>query len=39
VKSDLLESLVYAVILALLLGPRAWWKLRRPQAQPPMRGA
>jgi len=39
VKSDLREPLVYAAILALLLGRRAWWKLRRPQAQPPMRGA
>lgn len=39
VKSDLREPLVYAGILALLLGVRLWWKLRRPPAQPPMRGA
>lgn len=39
VKSDLREPLVYAGILALLLGLRLWWKLRRPAAQAPMRGA
>lgn len=42
VKSDLREPLLYAGILALLLGLRLWWKLRaprRPAAQPPMRGA
>ena len=38
VKSDLREPLVYAGILAVLLGLRLWWKLRRP-AQAPMRGA
>jgi sulfoxide reductase heme-binding subunit YedZ len=39
VKSDLREPLVYAGVLALLLGLRLWWKLRRPAAQAPMRGA
>ena len=39
VKSDLREPLVYAGILALLLGLRLWWKLRRPAAHAPMRGA
>ncbi len=39
VKSDLREPLVYAGILALLLGLRLWWKLRRSPAQAPMRGA
>lgn len=39
VKSDLREPLVYAAILALLLGVRLWWKLRRPAPQAPMRGA
>ena len=39
VKSDLREPLVYAAVLALLLGLRLWWRLRRPPAQPPMRGA
>ena len=39
VKSDLREPLVYAAILALLLGLRLWWKLRRPAPQAPMRGA
>lgn len=39
VKSDLREPLLYAGILALLLGLRLWWKLRRPAAQAPMRGA
>lgn len=39
VKSDLREPLVYAGVLALLLGLRLWWRLRRPPAQPPMRGA
>ena len=39
VKSDLREPLVYAGVLALLLGLRVWWKLRRPAAQAPMRGA
>lgn len=39
VKSDLREPLVYAGILALLLGLRVWWKLRRATAQAPMRGA
>ena len=39
VKSDLREPLVYAGLLALLLGLRVWWKLRRATAQAPMRGA
>jgi sulfoxide reductase heme-binding subunit YedZ len=39
VKSDLREPLVYAGILALLLGLRLWWRLRRPAAQAPIRGA
>lgn len=39
VKSDLREPLVYAGVLALLLGMRLWWKLRRAPAQAPMRGA
>lgn len=39
VKSDLREPLVYAGVLALLMGLRVWWKLRRPAAQAPMRGA
>jgi sulfoxide reductase heme-binding subunit YedZ len=39
VKSDLREPLVYAGVLALLLGMRVWWKLRRAPAQAPMRGA
>ena len=41
VKSDLREPLLYAAVLALLLGLRAWWRLRRPATpvQPPMRGA
>lgn len=39
VKSDLREPLMYAGILALLLGLRLWWRLRRPPVQPPMRGA
>ena len=39
VKSDLREPLIYAGVLALLLGLRLWWRLRRPPPQPPMRGA
>lgn len=39
VKSDLREPLVYAGILALLLGARAYWALARKRAQPPARGA
>lgn len=39
VKSDLREPLMYAGILALLLGLRLWWRLRHPPVQPPMRGA
>jgi sulfoxide reductase heme-binding subunit YedZ len=40
VKSDLREPLVYAAVLALLLGLRLWWRLRRPTpVQPPARGA
>ncbi len=39
VKSDLREPLVYAGVLALLLGVRLWWKLRPAPAQPPARGA
>lgn len=39
VKSDLREPLVYAAILAALLGARLWWRLRRPAAQAPARGA
>ncbi|PZO10811.1 MAG: sulfoxide reductase heme-binding subunit YedZ [Lysobacteraceae bacterium] len=39
VKSDLREPLLYAGVLALLLGLRLWWKLRKPLAQAPMRGA
>lgn len=38
VKSDLREPLVYAAVLAGLLGLRLWWRLRRPAPQP-MRGA
>lgn len=37
VKADLREPLIYAGILALLLGVRLWWRWRRP-AQP-RRGA
>ena len=33
VKSDLREPLVYAAILAVLLGARLWWRLRRPVPQ------
>jgi sulfoxide reductase heme-binding subunit YedZ len=39
VKSDLREPLVYAAILAVLLGARLWWRLRRPAPQAPARGA
>ena len=39
VKSDLREPLVYAAMLAGLLGVRLWWRLRKPPAQPPPRGA
>jgi len=39
VKSDLREPLVYAAILAVLLGARLWWRLRRPPGQAPARGA
>ena len=39
VKSDLREPLVYAGILAILLGARLGWRLRRPAVQPPARGA
>ncbi len=39
VKSDLREPLIYAGILAALLGLRLWWRLRRPALQAPMRGA
>lgn len=39
VKSDLREPLVYAAILAVLLGLRLWWRLRRTAAQAPARGA
>ena len=39
VKSDLREPLVYAGILAMLLGLRLWWRLRLPAAQTPARGA
>lgn len=39
VKSDLREPLVYAAILAVLLGLRAGWALQRRRAQPPARGA
>jgi len=38
VKSDLREPLVYAAVLALLMGLRLWWKLRPGPAQP-ARGA
>jgi sulfoxide reductase heme-binding subunit YedZ len=38
VKSDLREPLVYAAVLAVLLGLRLWWRLRRPVPQP-TRGA
>jgi len=34
VKSDLREPLVYAAVLALLLGLRLWWKLRPDRTQP-----
>lgn len=33
VKSDLREPGLYAAILALLLGLRLWWRLRRPRVQ------
>ena len=39
VKSDLREPLIYAALLAVLLGLRLWWRLRRPPAQAPKRGA
>lgn len=39
VKSDLREPLVYAAILSLLLGLRAWWRWRPDRAQPAARGA
>jgi sulfoxide reductase heme-binding subunit YedZ len=39
VKSDLREPLVYAGILALLLGARLYWAFGRKTAQPPARGA
>lgn len=39
VKSDLREPLVYAAILAALLGLRLYWRLRRTGPQPPARGA
>ncbi len=39
VKSDLREPLVYAALLAVLLGLRLWWRWRRPPAQAPARGA
>jgi sulfoxide reductase heme-binding subunit YedZ len=39
VKSDLREPLVYAGILAVLLGLRLWWRLRRRAVQAPARGA
>ena len=39
VKSDLREPLIYAAVLALLLGLRVWWRLRRPPSQAPKRGA
>jgi sulfoxide reductase heme-binding subunit YedZ len=39
VKSDLREPGVYAAILALLLGLRLYWRLRRTGNQPPARGA
>ena len=31
VKQDIAEPLVYATILAILLGIRLWWRLRRPR--------
>lgn len=37
VKSDLREPMVYAAVLALLLGLRLWWTLR-PGRTPPARG-
>lgn len=41
VKSDLREPLLYAAVLAVLLGSRLWWAWRKPKtpAQPPPRGA
>ena len=39
VKSDLREPLVYAAILSLLLGLRAWWRWGPGRAQPAARGA
>lgn len=39
VKSDLREPLLYAAILAVLLGLRLYWRMRRPGVQPPARGA
>ncbi len=43
VKSDVREPLLYAAILAVLLGLRLWWRLRRPatpaSAKPPSRMA
>ncbi len=38
-KSDLREPLVYASILALLLGLRAWWRWGPGRPQPAARGA
>lgn len=39
VKSDLREPLIYAGVLAVLLGLRLWWKFRRRPAQAPSTGA
>ncbi|MBW8311196.1 MAG: sulfoxide reductase heme-binding subunit YedZ [Rhizobium sp.] len=33
VKSDLREPAIYAAVLAVLLGLRLWWRLRRPAPQ------
>lgn len=39
VKSDLREPLLYAAVLALLLGLRAWWRWGPRRPQPAARGA
>ena len=38
VKSDLREPLIYATVLAVLLGARLWWKLRPAPARQPAGG-
>ena len=34
VKKDIAEPLIYAIILAVLLGARLWWKFRLPKQKP-----